>query len=334
DGNGKPDFCFYGSGRVTLLKMDGPALSELPLPHTGGARAADWADFNADGKPDLLLATSTGPKLLTNQGAAFKDDTALLPKESYYNVTAAAWLDFDGDKRPDILLSNGFLGLRLYRSTGTGFEDATITAKLGPDGVGGRHKGDHLTVADLNGDGRGDFLYSAGTGLLALNTPQGFVEVKDSAIQFQAGKVRPVFADLDGDGQLDLFVPQSGTSKIFANRAGRFVDITAQCGAIAQPIGNAVSAAAVDFNKDGKVDLVVGCLKDSNRYFRNSGQGKFIDATDEVGLSQQIFNTRGLAVADINTDGAPDLLLNNEGQESTVLLGRPVPATVGQVSAK
>ena len=92
--------------------MDGPALSELPLPHTGGARAADWADFNADGKPDLLLATATGPKLLTNQGAAFKDDTALLPKEPYYNVTAAAWLDYDGDKRPDILLSNGFLGLR------------------------------------------------------------------------------------------------------------------------------------------------------------------------------------------------------------------------------
>ncbi len=334
DGNGKPDFCFYGQGRVTLLKMDGPALSEITLPHSGGARAAEWADFNGDGKPDLLLATSTGPKLLTNQGAAFKDDTAALPKEPYYNVTAAAWLDYDGDKRPDILLSNGFLGLRLYRNTGTGFEDATTAAKLGPDGVGGRLKGDHLAVADWNGDGRSDFLYSAGTGLLAFSTAQGFVEFKESAIQFQTGKVRPVFADFDGDGQVDLFVPQSGACKVFAYRGGRFADITAQCGAIAQPMGQAVSAAAVDFNKDGRIDLIVGCLKGSNRYFRNSGQGKFIDATDEVGLSQQVFNTRGLAVADINTDGALDLLLNNEGQESTVLLGRPTPAAVGQVSLK
>ena len=334
DGNGKPDFCFYGQGRVTLLKMDGPALSEIPLPHTGGARAAEWADFNGDGKPDLLLATSTGPKLLTNQGAAFKDDTATLPKEPYYNVTAAAWIDFDGDKRPDILLANGFLGLRLYRNTGAGFEDATNAAKLGPDGVGGKLKGDHLTVADVNGDGRSDFLYSAGTGLLALSTAQGFVESKDPALQFQAGKVRPVFADLDGDGALDLFLPQTGACKLFANRAGRFVDITAQCGAIAQPVGQAVSAAAVDFNKDGRVDLIVGCLKGANRYFRNTGQGKFVDATDEVGLSQQIFNTRGLAAVDINTDGAMDLLLNNEGQESTVLLGRPAAVAVGQVGAR
>lgn len=334
DGDGKPDFCFYGLGRVALLKMDGSSLSELSLPHSGGARSAEWSDYNGDGKPDLLLATPTGPKLLTNQGATFKDDTASLPKESYYNVTAAAWLDFDGDKRPDILVANGFLGLRLYRNSSAGFEDATAVAKLGPDGVGGKIKGDCLTVADLNGDGRSDFLYSAGTGLLAMNSAQGFVEVANSGVQFQSGKVRPIFADIDGDGQLDLFVPQSGACKAFANRGGRFLDITAQCGVLAQPVGQAVSCAAVDFDKDGRTDLIVGCLKGSNRYFRNLGQGKFADATEELGLAQHIYNTRGLAVADINKDGASDLLLNNEGQESTVLLGRPAVVAVGQASLK
>ena len=83
------------------------------------------------------------------------------------------------------------------------------------------------------------------------------------------------------------------------------------------------------------MDVIVGCLKGTNRYFRNSGQGQFVDATDALGLSQQIFNTRGLAAADINKDGAADLLLNNEGQESTVLLGRPsAAAVVSQVGAK
>jgi hypothetical protein len=328
DGDGKPDFCFYGSGRVSLMKMDGSSLSELPLPHVGGARAAEWADFNADGKPDLLLATATGPKLLTNQGTAFKDDTALLPKEPYYNVTCAAWMDYDGDKRPDILLANGFFGLRLYRNTGAGFEDVSVAAKLGPDGVGGRVKGDQLAVADVNNDGRADFVYSAGTGLLAFSTADGFVEAKPGTIQFRPGTIRPLFADLDGDGLPELFVPQNGICRMYSNRGGTFVDTTPQSGALASPMGDAVAATAVDFDGDGKLDLVVGRLKETNRCFRNKGQGQFEDVTDSLGLSQQIFNTRGLAAADINKDGAADLLLNNEGQESTVLLGRPKATAV------
>lgn len=327
DGDGKPDMCFYGMGRVCLMKMDGTSLSELSLPHTGGARGAEWADYNADGKPDLLLATATGPKLLTNQGAAFKDDSALLPKEAYHNVTCAVWLDYDADKRPDILMSNGFLGLRLYRNTGAGFEDISAAAKLGHDGIGGSVRGDHLAVADINNDGRSDFLYSAGTGVLAVSTAQGYVEAKAGTIQFKPGSVRPLFADLDGDGLPELIIPQEGSCRLFANRAGSLAEVTAQAG-MAQIPGKSVGVAAIDIDSDGKLDLIVGCLKTTNRCFRNKGSHQFEDITEKLGLSLQIYNTRGLASADINKDGAPDLLLNNEGQESTVLLGRPKATAV------
>ena len=78
-----------------------------------------WADYNGDGKPDLLLATPDGPKLYTNLGNdTFRDDSHLLPRQPGYNLTAAAWIDYDGDGRPDILLGNGFHGLRLYRNKG------------------------------------------------------------------------------------------------------------------------------------------------------------------------------------------------------------------------
>ena len=78
-----------------------------------------WADYNGDGKPDLLLATPAGPRLFTNLGATqFKDATAGLPTQDYYNLTAAAWIDYDGDGKPDILLADGFRGLRLYRNLG------------------------------------------------------------------------------------------------------------------------------------------------------------------------------------------------------------------------
>src|SRR5262245_16613602 len=89
NGDGKPDLCLIGAGRVVLLVNGGEAMNEITLPGASGSRAAVWADYNGDGKPDLLLATLAGPKLYTNLGGgAFRDDTSLLPQEPYYDLTA------------------------------------------------------------------------------------------------------------------------------------------------------------------------------------------------------------------------------------------------------
>ncbi len=112
--------CLFGTSKVSLLQNAGGSLNEIHLPlDGGGARAVAWADYNGDAKPDLLLATATGPRLLTNLGdGQFKDVSAGLPSQDYYNLTAAAWIDYDGDGKPDILLADGFRGLRLYRNLG------------------------------------------------------------------------------------------------------------------------------------------------------------------------------------------------------------------------
>lgn len=218
------------------------------------------------------------------------------------------------------------------------FEDVSDAVKLGVAGVGGQLKGDHLTVADVNGDNRPDFLYSAGQGLLVLNTPQGFVEAKDCGLNYRAGGVAPVFGDFDGDGRPDLIVPQRGGCRLFRNAGtGRFTEVTGQVGDLARPLGDVRCAAWVAFKKGGPLDLFVGCWKGPNRFFRNNGKGIFTEASDEIGLTHYIFNTSGMAVLDANNDGVPDLVFNNEGQDAVVLLASPAgfaPPATGKVASR
>ena len=204
------------------------------------------------------------------------------------------------------------------------FEDVSVAAGLGVNGVAGKLKGNHLAVADVNGDKRPDFLYSAGTGVLAVNTGNRFALAKGSGLSYRCGGIVPAFGDIDGDGDVDLFVPQAGQSKLYRNDGkGAFTDITSAAGALAKPIGRATCAVWTDFNNRGRLDLLVGCLKGPNRYFRNEGAGAFSDAGETIGLYRRIFNTRAVSVLDLNKDGVLDVVFNNEGQKSTVLLGDP-----------
>ncbi len=347
DGDGKPDLCLVGAGKVVLFLNGGDYFHEAYLPGLeGGCRAAVAADYNGDGKADLLLATPTGPRLYTNLGqGTFKDDTALLPKEAVYNLTAAAWIDYDADGWPDILLANGTHGLRLYRNKGRAantrvpakpipgkpqpppppwFLDRSDVVGLGGNGAGAGIKGDTLAVCDVNGDGYADFLYGAGQGMLFLNSPHGFVLARNSGIAFTPGKVGPIFGDCNGDGIPDLFVPQNGYCKLFVGDGrGRFTDVTAKAGDLNQPIPGATCAAWGDFDNDGHLDMVIGCLRGPNRFFRNQGDGTFQDCTDKIGLGRRLFNTQAVALVDLNGDGTLDMVFNNEGQDAIVLLGNP-----------
>jgi hypothetical protein len=160
--------------------------------------------------------------------------------------------------------------------------------------------------------------------MLILNTPMGFVEAKDSGIVYKPGKIGPVFGDFDNDGFPDLFIPQNGSCKLFHNDGkAHFTDVTAQAGDLAKFNGQGTCAAWGDVDNDGKLDLVIGCLRGPNRFYRNKGNGVFEDATEAIGLHQRIFNTQAVCLVDLNNDGMLDMVFNNEGQESAVLLGNP-----------
>lgn len=208
------------------------------------------------------------------------------------------------------------------------FEDVSDRAGLGEGGAIGTPRIEQLLTADFNGDGRADLLY-AGRGIgkcgVLLNTGKGFAPVADSGLGFDGSQGAAAMGDFDGDGKLDLFVPQAKQCLLYRGLGGgKFEDVTVRSGIATIPLGGAVCAAWIDLDRKGRPGLLVGCLKAPNRYLQNKGDGTFADATDAMGLWRRVFNTRALAAVDVNGDNVPDVVMVNEGLDSAVLLVNPM----------
>jgi enediyne biosynthesis protein E4 len=147
--------------------------------------------------------------------------------------------------------------------------------------------------------------------------------------------------DYDNDGFDDVFITAVGQSRLFHNNGnGTFTDVTRNAGMLG--INEfSTSAAWVDYDRDGKLDLVVAnyvqwsqktdiyCSLDgkhksyctpesykgaSLRVWHNLGNGKFEDSTEKLGLKDTTSKTLGIAILDYNKDGWPDIVLSNDTQ--------------------
>ena len=118
------------------------------------------------------------------------------------------------------------------------------------------------------------------------------------------------WADFDGDGRLDLYLPESGgPGRLFWGRTpGRFAAAAPSRWGLAA-IPGATAAVAADFDSDGRPDLYV-VAQGRNRLFHNIGHGRFRDVTDTSGTGDTGAGTAA-AWADFNHDGRLDLYVVN-----------------------
>ena len=140
------------------------------------------------------------------------------------------------------------------------------------------------------------------------------VEQAEAAGLADTGEGRGLaIGDLEGDGDLDLYLVNDGTNRLFRNEGnGTFAPITDQLGPEGRGLGDegaGRSAAFWDFDRDGDLDLYLVNAAGANRLFRNDGDA-MVEAARERGLADE-GNGRGLGLGDHDSDGDTDLFVAN-----------------------
>jgi tetratricopeptide (TPR) repeat protein len=125
--------------------------------------------------------------------------------------------------------------------------------------------------------------------------------------------------DYDGDGRLDLLEVAGTAQRLYRNDAGKFVDVTAQSGALAKEAeGIATGAVAGDFDNDGRPDLFILRYGASTLY-HNEGGGRFADVTVAARIPSYRYLSHSAAFVDYDHDGDLDLFIAGNAEPSDAL---------------
>jgi MBG domain (YGX type)/Bacterial Ig-like domain (group 3)/FG-GAP-like repeat len=272
------------------------------------ASLAATGDLNLDGIPDLAVPNGNGGvKVLLGNGDGTFTAAATAPAGSY--PFSAAIGDFNSDGKPDIAVVNQN-GNNITILLGNG--DGTFTAVPSSPSTGSKPWG--IVTGDFNHDGNLDLAVTNSTGntiTILLGNGDGTFTPTASVATFNS-PLAIVTADFNGDGNLDLAIASSyanaGCFNTFlGNGDGTF---TLAPNVAMPPVllpSSCLSLAAVDADRDGKVDILVADF--NNRVvdtFLGGGNGTFAFSSSSLPGTNNL--PVSLSVGDFNGDGIPDFV--------------------------
>ncbi len=312
DNDGNVDLFVSGYGRAVLYHNKGDGTFEdvtkkAGITMDGWAISSTWLDYDRDGCVDLFVGryVQFDPKY-----------RAFYPADNYPGP-----LDYEGDTN------------RLYHNNCNGtFTD--VTDKSGIGTLKGRAMG--VTSGDFDGDGWPD-IYVANDkteNFLFRNKHDGTFEEIATPTEVAYGQdgestsaMGPVFADLDEDGRMDLWVSDSKYNRLMRNNGkGQFDDIGPSSG-VAQANAQYTSwgTGIYDFDNDGWLDIMIfhggliHMVPQEASLFRGLGNNKFADVSRAAGPVMDVKAVaRGACFGDYDNDGKVDAFVVNLGSRATL----------------
>ncbi|MDP1572086.1 MAG: FG-GAP-like repeat-containing protein [Vicinamibacterales bacterium] len=299
---------FNGDGNLDALVTDGTTSLRLMLGHGNGTFTKHdvsapgtnpgpirAAHLNGDARLDAVL-TSNGPgnaTVLINTG----NDTNGVPQFTLTTYAGGGRSvtvgDLNGDGYPDFITGDAWGTLRVHVNDGTGTFAAGQVTNIVPN-TGGPSVGRGV-IADLNGDGRADFVVtSTQSGRTNIFFGNGDGTLQTTPVQIPVHAFDVAVADLNHDGTPDLIQAAGGPLLVHLNSG----DGTFSAPPAEYTLGGG-SVTTADINGDGHLDVVVG----HNVVRLGDGTGAL--GTEHLFLTND--NARDVAVADFNGDGKPDI---------------------------
>jgi tetratricopeptide (TPR) repeat protein len=309
-----------GASAIHTYKNVGDKFEELAAAQTGldangQGVACAVGDYDADGLPDLAVAMSDRVILFHNLGGGkFADVTKAVGITSLNRPSGLTFVDFDHDGDVDLLVtgaSTGHGANMLWRNNGNStFTDWTAQAGLAETGATTA-----VTLSDINNDRAVDLVVagSGGAPTIYFNQREGAFKAVPLYTDAGLGVSRGVSVfDFNKDGWMDVAVTHAGAPglSLWRNVDGsRFERVSL-------PLAGAKAAwglTPIDIDNDGWIDLAVLVETDKGaelRVLRNRGAAGFEDVSAAVGAYKlTLKNPRSLIAADVDGDGAADLIV-------------------------